>query len=110
MQLCIFCVGNLAEMPMLLSEGMLMPVLWQMYIGVTPTSKRQASLEVLLQFALFFQYDVYYKVVLVRATKTKIVDDIIKSGSGSFLPSPEIEDRNEVDVGNWANKMQELCD
>jgi hypothetical protein len=63
MQLCIFCVGNLAEMPMLLPEGMLMPVLWQMYIGVTPTGKRQASLEVLLQFALFFQYDVYYKVV-----------------------------------------------
>jgi hypothetical protein len=27
-----------------------------------------------------------------------------------FVPSPEIEDRNEVDVGNWANKMQELCD
>jgi hypothetical protein len=27
-----------------------------------------------------------------------------------FVPSPEIEDQNEVDVGNWANKMQELCD
>jgi hypothetical protein len=57
-----------------------------MYIGVTPTSsekstrtwngnvcdpvsrddlecKRRASLEVSLQFASFFQYDVYYKVV-----------------------------------------------
>jgi hypothetical protein len=27
-----------------------------------------------------------------------------------FVPSPEIENRNEVDAGNWANKMQELCD
>jgi hypothetical protein len=27
-----------------------------------------------------------------------------------FVPSPEIADRNEVDVGNWANKMQELFD
>jgi hypothetical protein len=26
-----------------------------------------------------------------------------------FVPSPEIEDRNEVDAGYWANKMQELC-
>jgi hypothetical protein len=26
-----------------------------------------------------------------------------------FVPSPEIEDRNEVDAGNWANKTQELC-
>jgi hypothetical protein len=26
-----------------------------------------------------------------------------------FVPSPEIEDRNEVDAGNWANKMQQLC-
>jgi hypothetical protein len=25
-----------------------------------------------------------------------------------FVPSPEIEDRNEVDAGNWVNKMQEL--
>jgi hypothetical protein len=25
----IFCMGNVAEMPMLLTEGMLMPVLWQ---------------------------------------------------------------------------------
>jgi hypothetical protein len=34
----------------------------------------------------------------------------LKVEVGLFLPSPEIEDRNEVDVGNWANKMQELCD
>jgi hypothetical protein len=27
-----------------------------------------------------------------------------------FVPSPEIENRSEVDVGNWANKMQELRD
>jgi hypothetical protein len=27
-----------------------------------------------------------------------------------FVPSPEIENWNEVGVGNWANKMQELCD
>jgi hypothetical protein len=46
---------------------------------------------------------------LVRATKTKIVV-VLKVEVGLFLPSPEIEDRNEVDVGNWANKMQELCD
>jgi hypothetical protein len=26
-----------------------------------------------------------------------------------FVLSPEIEDRDEVDVGNLANKMQELC-
>jgi hypothetical protein len=26
-----------------------------------------------------------------------------------FVPSPEIEDRNEVDAGYWANKMQGLC-
>jgi hypothetical protein len=26
-----------------------------------------------------------------------------------FVPSPDIEDRNEVDAGNGANKMQELC-
>jgi hypothetical protein len=26
-----------------------------------------------------------------------------------FVPNPEIEDRNEVDAGKWANKMQELC-
>ncbi|KAH0822563.1 hypothetical protein GEV33_000228 [Tenebrio molitor] len=26
-----------------------------------------------------------------------------------FAPSPEIEDRNEVDAGYWANKMQGLC-
>jgi hypothetical protein len=26
-----------------------------------------------------------------------------------FVPDPEIEDRNEVDAGNLANKMQELC-
>jgi hypothetical protein len=25
-----------------------------------------------------------------------------------FVPSPEIEDRNEVDAGYWANKMQGL--
>jgi hypothetical protein len=25
-----------------------------------------------------------------------------------FVPNPKIEDRDEVDVGNWANKMQEL--
>jgi hypothetical protein len=46
---------------------------------------------------------------LVRATKKRMVDDIIKSGSESFCAKPEIEDRNEVDAGNWANKMQELC-
>jgi hypothetical protein len=34
----------------------------------------------------------------------------LKVEVGLFLPSLEIEDRNEVDVGNWANKMQELCD
>jgi hypothetical protein len=26
-----------------------------------------------------------------------------------FVPSPEIEYRNEVDASNWANRMQELC-
>jgi hypothetical protein len=26
-----------------------------------------------------------------------------------FVPSPEIEDRNEADAGYWANKMQGLC-
>jgi hypothetical protein len=34
----------------------------------------------------------------------------LKAEVSLFEPSPEIEDRNEVDVGNWANKMQELCD
>jgi hypothetical protein len=29
MQICIFCMGNVAELPMLLSEGMLMLMLWQ---------------------------------------------------------------------------------
>ncbi|KAH0820815.1 hypothetical protein GEV33_001976 [Tenebrio molitor] len=54
--------------------------------------KRRASLEVSLQFASFFQYDVYYKVV-----------------SCASNPKERIEDRNEVDAGYWANKMQELC-
>jgi hypothetical protein len=27
-----------------------------------------------------------------------------------FVPSQAIEDRNGVDVGNWTNKIQELCD
>jgi hypothetical protein len=29
MQICIFCMGNVAEIPMLLSVGMLMLMLWQ---------------------------------------------------------------------------------
>jgi hypothetical protein len=44
---------------------------------------------------------------LVRATKKKIVV-ALKVEVSLFVPSPEIEDRNEVDAGNWANKMQEL--
>jgi hypothetical protein len=44
-----------------------------------------------LEFASFFQYGVYYKVV-VRTTKKRIADDIINSKS-FFVLSPEIEDR-----------------
>jgi hypothetical protein len=46
---------------------------------------------------------------LVRETQKRMVDDIIKVGVGLFVPTPEIEDRNEVHAGNWTNKMQELC-
>jgi hypothetical protein len=31
---------------------------------------------------------------------------ILKIEVSLFVPSPKIEDRNEVDVSNWANKMQ----
>jgi hypothetical protein len=46
---------------------------------------------------------------LVRVTQKRVVDDIIKVEVSLFVPSPEIEDRNEVDAGYWANKMQGLC-
>jgi hypothetical protein len=48
----------------------------------------------------------------VRATKKNSRLLSLKVEAILFVPSAEIEDedRNEVDVGNWANKMQELCD
>ncbi|KAH0811545.1 hypothetical protein GEV33_011246 [Tenebrio molitor] len=76
------------------SFGAVLELQWEILAELTDDleCKRRASLEVSLQFASFFQYDVYYKVV-----------------SCASNPKEKNEDRNEVDAGNWANKMQELC-
>jgi hypothetical protein len=38
----------------------------------------------------------------IHTESKKIVDYIIKSRNESFCASPEIEDRDEIEVGDWA--------
>jgi septin family protein len=48
---------------------------------------------------------VYYKVVSENSRFISLRVEV-----SLFVLSPKFEGLNKVDVGNWANKMQQLCD